>query len=213
MISTVSVCSRRNVFHPKCHWNFSQEFPKKEFSKIFMKIHNLIKRLSTKQAFSLVEVTLAVGIAGLGITVMLGLLPFGMENLRQAGQSLAYSRTFQQMIGEIQAADWGAEMGGTPPWERLQAYSATPRRFFDTEGTPVEQGSPGWEERVSYVAEYEFPAVQVQLPGATTVVQNDLVRLIVRVATTPNVNYTFTGTADQEESRAFSVARQSPRGL
>ena len=178
-----------------------------------MNLYNLNMRSSTKRGFSLVEVTLAVGIAGLGITVMLGLLPFGMENLRQAGQSIAYSRTFQQMIGEIQAAEWGAETGGAPPWERLQAYSAAPRRFFDTEGTPVQQGSPDWEQRVSYVAEYEFPAVQVQLPGATATVRNDLVRFIVRVASTPNVNYTFTGTADLEESRAFSVARQSARDL
>lgn len=51
-------------------------------------------------AFSLVEVVLAMGIVAFGITVILGLLPVGLNTVRQAMDLTSEGQIVQQISGE-----------------------------------------------------------------------------------------------------------------
>jgi uncharacterized protein (TIGR02598 family) len=151
--------------------------------------------------FSLVEVTIALGIAALAITVILGLVPTGLNSLREAGNTAAESSIMRQMLSELQAADWGTASGGSPGWSKLSAYAAQ-KRHFDDQGTAVEEGS---NEFVSYVARFGFPNNPVILSGGAA--GPDMIYVRVDVAVTPNKNYGFDDPKSYA-SRTWIVARQ-----
>lgn len=165
--------------------------------------------------FSLPEVAIATAIAALGIITLLGLLPTGLENVRQAGNNVAIARIYQQMVSEIQSADWGAEAGGN--WTNLRTYDGA-RRHFDSEGTLLNRSgnhSPNQDELMylSYVAKYEFVPISGPIvPGASSapgsVVRSDAKRVIIHVATTTNPNFNFDNTESRHEKRAYTIARQ-----
>ncbi|WP_050026667.1 Verru_Chthon cassette protein B [Verrucomicrobium sp. BvORR034] len=182
-----------------------------------MRIHFGIKSFKSSAAFSLPEVAIAVAIAALGIISILGIIPTGLENVRKAGNAIATARIYQQMLGELQAADWGNEQGGGLGWTKLSEYDGA-RRYFDGEGTPL--GVPGvglndaLQMQLAYVAEYEF-AGGAQGPllsgGASAAVgqNNDLKNVRIHIAVTPNQGYVFEDkTGGKHEKRAFTVARQ-----
>lgn len=58
-------------------------------------------------AFSLVEVTLAIGIASFGLLATLGLMPVGMTTLRQANEQTIESQIVQKIVGEIALTSYG----------------------------------------------------------------------------------------------------------
>jgi uncharacterized protein (TIGR02598 family) len=167
------------------------------------------------QGFSLPEVAIATAIAALGIITLLGLLPTGLENVRQAGNNVAIARIYQQMVTELQSADWGTQSGGE--WSNLRNYNNT-RRYFDSEGTPLNRAGnhtlSGEEYLVlSYVARYEFVELQGPLvPGASSApdgaTRADSKRVIIHVATTTAPGYDFENPQSKHEKRAFTIARQ-----
>lgn len=167
------------------------------------------------QGFSLPEVAIATAIAALGIITLLGLLPTGLENVRQAGNNVAIARIYQQMVSEIQSADWGTQSGGT--WSNLGKY-VDARRYFDSEGTPLNRsGNHSLSEEeyllLSYVAKYEFVEVQGPIvPGAQSAPDGatrvDAKRVIIHVATTTAPGYDFNGSQSRHEKRAFTITRQ-----
>ncbi|RBP47687.1 uncharacterized protein (TIGR02598 family) [Roseimicrobium gellanilyticum] len=168
------------------------------------------------QGFSLPEVAIATAIAALGIITLLGLLPTGLENVRQAGNTVAIARIYQQMVNEIQSADWGEQSGGI--WQNLRKYENA-RRYFDSEGTTLNRSGNhtlGDEEylALSYVAKYEFVPLNTALvPGAGIVPggmneRADARRIIIHVAVTPTPGYDFDDVRSKHEKRAFTITRQ-----
>lgn len=156
--------------------------------------------------FSLVEVTIALAIAALAITVILGLVPAGLSSLRDAANTAAETSITRQMISEVQAADWGANQGGTPGWSNLVSY-ADQKRYFDDQGTRLSDSSG---TTMSYVARFRFPSSIVVLPGGTmapSATGNDMVYLTVDVAAVPDPNYSFSDPANYH-SRTLIVTRQ-----
>jgi uncharacterized protein (TIGR02598 family) len=179
-----------------------------------------------RQGFSLPEVTIAVAIAALGLVSVLGLLPTGLENVRVAGNNIATSRICQEMISEIQSADWGTLNTGSSGsnvgnWNKLTGYNNA-RRFFDGEGTLIgsTQGgnvSSSDTMRLAYVAMYEFvPLSPTQIlsggsaaPDANT--RTDLLRVIIHIVSTTNQNFDFSASTTYRKDRvdrAFTVSRQ-----
>jgi uncharacterized protein (TIGR02598 family) len=180
---------------------------------------NLHKRVRLSlRGFSLAEVAIAVAIAALGITTVLGLVPGVLENVRQAGNAVSISRICQQMLGELQSADWGSETPSGTGWANLDKYKDT-KRYFDAEGTMIARSDGGvslTREQsllVAFVAEYKFDVSgnvllsgSDKVPGGT--IRKDIQRVTLNIAVTPNTNFDFTNNNRRFESRAFTLARQ-----
>ncbi|NDC39690.1 MAG: Verru_Chthon cassette protein B [Proteobacteria bacterium] len=169
---------------------------------------NLCPWRRSRKGFSLAEVAIAVAIAALGITTLIGVLPAGLDNLRQAGESVAVSRICQQMINEVQSADWGTSEASPIGWSRLRLYDKQ-LRYFDTEGTPITNPSD-YDMNLAFVAQFEFPVVVVDFPGAAAInsMRPDVKRLVVHVAVTTRPNFDFQNSSSTHERRAYNVTRQ-----
>lgn len=140
------------------------------------KLH--IRKPGKPVAFSLVETVLAMAVMGLAVTVLLGLLPHGLEMSRKAGISAGESRVTGDIIAELSQQEWA-----TLPTYDKQKF------FFDDQGVRItdENGS------IAYVAETVLP-VPAQLPGAP-VVSNDIKRVLIHVAASARREFDFTGEA------------------
>ena len=79
-------------------------------------------------AFSLVEVVLAVGIVAFAFVAILGLLPVGMTTFRQAMDTATGSQIIQRVINEAQQTKYAT----------LVARGAT-TKHFDDQGNEVER--------------------------------------------------------------------------
>jgi uncharacterized protein (TIGR02598 family) len=84
----------------------------------------------TRRGFSLVEVTIALGITAFAVTAMLGMLPVGLGSLRQSANDMAKAQILKSIGAQLVVADSGTLFGA----------SATPiEAWFDFEGQPVAQ--------------------------------------------------------------------------
>lgn len=63
---------------------------------------------TSTQGFSLVEVTIAMAIAAIGILSVIGLIPQGMDTMRKATDQAIEGRIHQQILSELQMADFDA---------------------------------------------------------------------------------------------------------
>lgn len=161
------------------------------------------------QGFSLPEVTMAVGIASMAIVLLLGLIPSGLSSIREASVTLSETRIFQQIIGEIQGADWGLSggdgTGGPMTYSNLPNYDGM-RRFFDDQGTPLSNDQSG-SLRLGYVARITLNqnGAGVAVPGGA--ISPNMVAVTVDVASVPDPGFDFSGEVPFK-SRTFIVSRQ-----
>ena len=70
-------------------------------------MHNNGKSGRTK-GFSLIEVTIAMAIASVALVTLMGLIPQGMNTMREAGDQAIRGRIHQQVMSELQMADYEA---------------------------------------------------------------------------------------------------------
>jgi uncharacterized protein (TIGR02598 family) len=141
------------------------------------------------QAFSLVEVVIAVGIMALGIVAILGLLPHGLAMTKKTSDLTYQTRIFQQLLSEYQSLAWST-------MQTNSAGGTVEKRYFDYQGVEILSGSnPRQELFISYVAEVEIDPLAVSLPSVTgnPPANDNLRRLIVRIAPTPNKDFDFAG--------------------
>jgi uncharacterized protein (TIGR02598 family) len=61
--------------------------------------------------FSLIEVTIAMAIASVALVTLIGLIPQGMDTMRQAGDQAIMGRIHQQILNEIQLTPFEDEAG------------------------------------------------------------------------------------------------------
>jgi uncharacterized protein (TIGR02598 family) len=62
----------------------------------------------TLRAFSLIEVTIAMAIAAVALVTIMGMIPQGMSTMREAGDEAITARIHQQILNELQMADFAA---------------------------------------------------------------------------------------------------------
>lgn len=84
-----------------------------------------------RAAFSLVEVTLALGVAGFALISVFGLLPLGMTTFRQAIDASVGSQIAQRVINDALQTDYALLTQATPI-----SY-----RYFDDQGNEVSSAS------------------------------------------------------------------------
>lgn len=162
---------------------------------------------SRAAGFSLPEITMAVGIAAMAIVLLLGLLPSGMNSIQAASNTLAETRIYQQIVGEVQGANWGVTGanvgGGVPP--ALQVYDGA-RRLFDDQGTPLPESGANNNMRVTYVARITLePPSTAAVPGGEP--SPNLLGVRVDVAAVPDPSFDFNGNVPFK-TRTFVVSRQ-----
>ncbi len=131
--------------------------------------------LRAARGFSLPEVTMAMGIATLGLTSILGLLPQGINNLRKAGEVTAAARISQEILGSLNQENWT----GTD----------TKRRFYyDAFAVPVNLARQSKDD-VVYVAEVSIDQATVSLPGADA--DPFLKKVVMKMKQTPYADFDF----------------------
>jgi uncharacterized protein (TIGR02598 family) len=86
--------------------------------------------------FSLVEITIAMGIVASVMIALLALLPYAMDSIREAKNTQIMARISNELVTNIQEMDWGP----APGYAMLERQD-NQSYFFDAEGTPLKQQS------------------------------------------------------------------------
>lgn len=73
--------------------------------------------------FSLVEVTLALGIAAIGMSIVFALIPASMDNMRKAAGMSSEHRIANRLFGEIRAGRWELVDNFNDTFRYFDAYS------------------------------------------------------------------------------------------
>lgn len=84
-------------------------------------------------AFSLVETTIAVGIAATVLVALIGLIPVSLDTLREASNTTACARIVQAVSSDYRMRDWGDIL-------QQQQQGASRDYCFDAQGTRVSTG-------------------------------------------------------------------------
>lgn len=109
------------------------------------------------------EVTIAMGIVATVLIALLALLPYGMDYIREAKSTQVQARIANEIIGELQVADWGRQ----PSYARLRKWDGLIRRY-DAEGTLIEDTQDKDKNATVYKVKIEVPVAKtVPLPGQT----------------------------------------------
>lgn len=154
--------------------------------------HSTRNRL--RKGFSLVEVTLASGITALALTTLLGLIPEGLKNIKEAGNVAAETRITSHIMGGISQAPWG------PDGDDLLEYTFNGKRYyFDDQGVEIEREpeAAAGSALVAYVAEVHIPVRDVALKADATATEGEpaydpyLRRVTVKVAGAVSEQFDF----------------------
>jgi uncharacterized protein (TIGR02598 family) len=99
-----------------------------------------------KNGFSLVEVTIALGLATFAVISVMGLLPVGLNTLRQSADDMAISKITQEISSELLLT----------PFQQLSNYVANGPRYFDSMGERTE-GSGAYFRAEMALAASSYP--------------------------------------------------------
>lgn len=132
-------------------------FPmKSQFNKFI--VHPL------SRGFSLVEVTLATSIMALAVTTILGLIPYGMSNVREAGAKTVESQIHRLLVGRMSLTSFSTEGGH----EYLRRQYDGQKFYFDDQGMEVPESVARENGLFSYVAQVKVHPLDVMLPAVAS---------------------------------------------
>jgi uncharacterized protein (TIGR02598 family) len=139
---------------------------------------------SRNAGFSLVEVTLALGIAALGIIAVLGLMPQGLEMSRQTGEIAAQRQITEQVTRDLEQRKW------------LDLLAGANKLYFDDQGVEVTSSSPV----ITFVVEVvtEDLTSGVHLPNGAPG-EPFLKKVLINIANTQNPAFSFTDPANRRK--------------
>ncbi len=140
-------------------------------------------------AFSLVEVTLALGIMAFSFTSIIGLLPLGLTVFRQAIDVSVSSQIVQRVANDAQQTDFSLLIGDVSGTPLVGTDGTKATRYFDEQGSEIVPATPGanltseQKKRVIYW-------VNTRIRPATTLVGNAnanarLATVTVQIANNP----------------------------
>lgn len=126
---------------------------------------------ASARGFSLVEVTLTIGILSFGLLSIMGLFPVGLRVLQQASDQVAESQIAQTLSGTALLT----------PFSQIEALYGQGVFYFSEEGDLLPTADGARYKAVSMVADPVFPGSS-RVPAATVVksirtIQVDLIRI------------------------------------
>ena len=127
-----------------------------------------LKRKTRKNlGFSLVEIVVAVAIVATVMVALMGMIPTGLNTVKQASHTMSEIRIAQQILGEVQMTEWNE----LRDWEVEGPY------FYDREGNKLPTSD---DPRKLYTCVVEL-ADPPTLPGSAHP-NTYLQRIIVKVS-------------------------------
>jgi uncharacterized protein (TIGR02598 family) len=85
--------------------------------------------MKSSSGFTLIEVTIALGLVSFALVGLMGMLPVGLSNFREAMEIQTQTRIAQQIAAELQLTPFQTISDGT--------FQTAFPRFYNDEGTPV----------------------------------------------------------------------------
>jgi len=99
-----------------------------------------MKRLGPRNGFSLVEVTIAIGIMAVALVPVVSLLPIGLDSYRKAVEISVGTQIVQRVVSDLQHADFD-----TITSTNGSGLKQFPIRYFDDQGSekmePTDEGA------------------------------------------------------------------------
>ncbi|EDY20459.1 hypothetical protein CfE428DRAFT_1656 [Chthoniobacter flavus Ellin428] len=122
--------------------------------------------VSSSSAFTLVEVTLALGIIVFGLLTAVGLLPLGLDSLRASGADTAGARIVEEINSRLEGSDWDqthnlADFDG-------QIY------YYDNQGNEI----PSDTVETVMTAQLSVPSNGASLPSSDATSLNQYLRAV-----------------------------------
>lgn len=136
--------------------------------------------------FSLVEVTLAMGIASLGLLTILGLMPQGLEMSRKTGQIVSERHLVEQIIRNLEQTSWNLVTVGDS------------MKYYDDQGVEVQSAN---ELGRTFSARVEVASANLRMPGAKTD-ETALKKVTIKVTSSPQRSFDFSE-ANSRNYRTF----------
>jgi type II secretory pathway pseudopilin PulG len=167
-----------------------------------------VKRsINSQAAFSLVEVTLALGIAAFCLIAVLGLVPVGVQTNRNATSQTAATNILSGVVSDIRASPKGFSGSLTAKYKIRRAKGNITTVCFDGQGQPDGPGQIGnrpcragnWRYRL-YVRIY--PTVTLP-PNLTPYCANYVVLKLVWPAAADPLSTTITPSGSVEMVTSF----------
>ena len=155
-------------------------------------------------AFSLVEVTLAIGVMGFAFVAIIGLVPVGLGNFRQTKNVSVASDISARILSELQDTPFTqlcpTAVTAGQSWSMTKADGST-IRYFDDQGTETTATDPSVVYEVN-VCVYNAPAFLVAGRTAAQIQNTALASVTIQVAYDPgnltlgydSTYHVFTGT-------------------
>ena len=124
------------------------------------------------RGFSLIEVTIALGVFAFAMIALFGLLPTGLTTFRSSIDRSVASQIAQNIISQARQTDFTS-------LSTLATPAGSPRRFTE-DGDETTDAT-----KTIYVAKVDVET-QVTLPAATAVQNTSMAKIRVRVANSPS---------------------------
>ena len=149
--------------------------------------------LSCREAFSLVEVTLALGVISFAMIAMVGLIPLGLTTLRQAIDSTTQSEIVQQFSAQTRLTKY----------TMLGSQYAGVTFYYDSEGTFLTNSSTASPASAPSNTRYWVTANSVSpaYPGSTNApaaspMANNLAAMSLQIVSAPSAGALVKSTND-----------------
>lgn len=139
------------------------------------------------RGFSLIEVALALGVAAISLTAILGLFPTAVETAREARRETRATFIAQSVLSDLRAGDPAAVRLKSGPGDSdftaaadLTTASGTKTLAFDDEGSPLAEVTANFDAPVRSPADASYGARVAWEPAPSP---SRLIRLTVTVET------------------------------
>jgi len=124
-----------------------------------------VKIPGTRGAFSLIEVTMALGLVSFSMLSILGLLPVGLKTFRDSKVETAMGGIQRQLRAEVLSE----------PFSSLETFAATTKLYFSDEGTLLASIAGAYYEATMGLTDTAAPGLTVTAPSSVRTLKVTLV--------------------------------------